>query len=456
MGYPHFPTVVSIAKRDILRTDPSTSVRAAADLMRDFNLTSVIFLVGGLPYIFTVEHILNIVHGGNDLERPLSTLGIPPATTVREEQTVLDAMEQMEISGSRYLAVADGVGSITGIVTYTDILDTIDPALLVEKRTIGELVRRKELVTFSPDWILEDVLCHLIHIEDSIIVVESSKPVGIITSKDAFRIVLSNRGLDGTLSEYMTTPVITVPCSASVYESLVVLTTKRIKRAVVLDELDQLLGVVTQSELVGFAYGYWSRLLRDHSGEIRELVAMLTAKAAQHRNDLLVDNLTGFGDRRHLAHRMRDEMERIKRYGGKSFSFLLIDIDSFKDINDRVGYAFGDEVIKSVANAISETLRGGDGSFRWGGDEFAVLLPHTSIAGAASLAARIKSRTAQMCFGAGVKVAVSIAVGEYMLTESEDSFFERIRGALCLAKQAGGNQVEISVDQPGRQSGNIL
>lgn len=445
MDSPHFPKIAAIAQKDLLETGPDTTLRAAADLMREHNLTSVVFRIDGRPHIFTVEHVLAAVHHGNSLARPLRELPIPPATPIGMQQSVLDAMEAMEAHGTRYLGVVDGQDRMVGIVTYTDIVSSIDPVFLVEKRTVGEVVKKKELMTFSPDWILEDVLCHLVHIEDSIIVVDDDRLVGIITSKDAFRIVLSGRNTEAPLSEYMSSPVITVSSRASIHEALMVIKLRNIKRAVVVDDGGHLVGVVTQSELVGFAYGYWTRLLKHHSGELRELVAMLSEKASRYRNDSLTDVLTGLGNRRLLSRRIAEEIERMRRYGGDAFSLIFIDIDDFKAINDTHGHTVGDEIIASLGKAIQGAVRGIDTVCRWGGDEFAVLAPHTGAAAAATLAARISTHAATLAFKGGAGITVSIGLGEFDGDPREKDFFDRIDAALYAAKSAGKNRIEVAV-----------
>lgn len=444
MDSPHFPRIASIAKTDLLEAGPETTIREAADLMREHDLTSVIFRLDGQPHIFTVEHVLSAVHHGSDLERPIAELPIQPATTITARETVLDAMEEMEAKGTRYLAVLDDTGRMVGIVTYTDIVSTVDPVFLIEKKTVGEVVKKKELMTFSSDWILEDVLCHLVHIEDSIIVVDDGRLVGIITSKDAFRIVLSGASTNRPLSEYMSSPVITVASGTSIHEALMTIKTRGIKRVVVVDEAGQLVGVVTQSELVGFAYGYWTRLLRHHSGELRELVAMLSEKADRYRTDSLTDALTGLGNRRLLTRRMSEEVERVRRYGNDGFSLLFIDVDNFKAINDHHGHAFGDEIIKLLGKAIHSSVRSIDTVCRWGGDEFAVLAPHTDIDDATVLATRISRRVTALSFKGDAMVTVSIGLGKFVDDKREKDFFDRVDAALYAAKRSGKNRVEIS------------
>ncbi len=101
------------------------------------------------------------------------------------------------------------------------------------------------------------------------------------------------------------------------------------------------------------------------------------------------DDLTGLLNRRSMDEHIIDEINRKKRYGGE-FSLILMDLDSLKSINDKGGHPAGDTVLFRVGKVINESIRSVDKSFRYGGDEFAVLLPNTSIEAALNVSERIR------------------------------------------------------------------
>ena len=92
----------------------------------------------------------------------------------------------------------------------------------------------------------------------------------------------------------------------------------------------------------------------------------------------LHDQLTGLGNRRFLIDRLNEETERANRKNGQ-YSLAILDVDFFKQVNDRFGYDVGDEVLCRIARAIEEGLREYDHCGRWGGEEFLILLPDTSL-----------------------------------------------------------------------------
>ena len=421
-------------------------MRSAVNLMIGEDISSIVFIKHGQPHVFSMEIVLELSNAGGDFEQNLFMLPIEPAKTIEKNKNVLDALDQLELSGNRYLIVVDpdDENSMTGILIYTDLLSSIDPALLLENKTIGQVVSRKEPVTFSQEWHFEDIFCHLVKSEDSVIIVDNGRPVGIITSKDAFRIISSGQSTNGLVTQYMTRPVMTMPASATIYDALIHLKTNRIKRAVIVDEFGILIGVLPQSEVVGFAYSNWAKMINHQSDGLRELVELLTRKAARHEQEALTDPLTGLGNRRHHDNYMDLEIERVCRYKGKTFSKLFIDIDHFKTINDRYGHAFGDKVLITVADTITNLIRENDRVFRWGGDEFVVLSPCTERVEATTLASRIKTSIEKLSFEVDCKVTVSIGCGEHTPDQSTEHFFQCIDQALFLAKSRGRNRIETA------------
>lgn len=344
----------------------------------------------------------------------------------------------------RYMGVTDSGGKLVGIVSYTDILASIDPAVLMERKAIGDLISRSLPVTFTADWTLEDVAHHLKKMEDAILIVESDRPIGIITTKDVFGILTSGKGMGETLGSYMISPVITTPRHFSISDALLQLKTSNTKRAIVVDEKNKLLGVVTQSELIGYAYGAWVNIMKNHTSELHELVGMLEEKNNKLERLSLTDELTGLGNRRLLCERMSEELERVTRYGAASCSLIIADIDYFKSVNDRFGHLAGDKVLVGIARLLESLIRRGDTAVRWGGEEFAILLSNTPLSLAQAFADRFRSSVEQLAIADTVSVTISMGVGEYVRQEGEENFFLRVDRALYRAKANGRNLVEIS------------
>lgn len=151
------------------------------------------------------------------------------------------------------------------------------------------------------------------------------------------------------------------------------------------------------------------------------------------------DELTGTLNRRGLLQHLEAEHDRAMA-GLGGYTLLMVDVDHFKAINDQHGHAEGDRVLQAVATSLRRALRADDRVGRWGGEEFCVLLPRTSLHDAEPLAQRVASRVAEE--GPGVRVTVSIGVAEHGAGDAAlASVIRRADAALYEAKAGGRNRV---------------
>ncbi|HEX8845044.1 MAG TPA: diguanylate cyclase [Pyrinomonadaceae bacterium] len=170
--------------------------------------------------------------------------------------------------------------------------------------------------------------------------------------------------------------------------------------------------------------------------------AAARAEVAQER--AMTDALTGLLNRYGLQHILAREQAEARRYN-RSLSCLVIDLDNFKTINDTYGHAVGDLALQQVAGILKEALRGSDTVFRYGGEEFLVLLPETALDGALALGEKIRAASAARPFGDGQRVFnLTLSAGASSLCEGEsgNDMIARADMALYQAKEEGRNRVE--------------
>lgn len=158
----------------------------------------------------------------------------------------------------------------------------------------------------------------------------------------------------------------------------------------------------------------------------------------------ITDSLTGLYLRRYFSERFGEELQRSERYKFK-FSFLMIDIDNFKRCNDTYGHLVGDVILKEIARLIKENVREIDIISRYGGEEFAVILPETDSAGAALASERLRKKIEENVFKAydeRLKITVSIGFAVYPEdANNAKALIERSDSALYAAKKSGKNVV---------------
>ena len=172
--------------------------------------------------------------------------------------------------------------------------------------------------------------------------------------------------------------------------------------------------------------------------------AVERAEAAQER--AMTDALTGLLNRYGLQHILTRELAEARRYN-RPLSCLVIDLDHFKSVNDTHGHSVGDVALQQIATVLSDNVRGSDMVFRYGGEEFLVLLPETDLEGAVSLAEKIRQATAARSFGDGERVfSLTLSGGAATLwdNESGNDMIARADMSLYDAKRQGRNRIEAA------------
>lgn len=180
----------------------------------------------------------------------------------------------------------------------------------------------------------------------------------------------------------------------------------------------------------------WHGMMLDISEQV--------AEEARLRRLSDTDDLTGLANRRKLIDRLDEEISLSNRHA-TPLSLMMLDLDHFKSINDTWGHLQGDQVLRDLAELCRRTLREEDLVARLGGEEFALLLPLTTIGPCQTLARRLCERIAAHDFGPGPgSVTVSIGLAEHRIGEARDTLIARADQGLYAAKHGGRNRVMTS------------
>jgi len=154
-----------------------------------------------------------------------------------------------------------------------------------------------------------------------------------------------------------------------------------------------------------------------------------------------LDELTGAGNRKLFTLLLQKE-KALSQRSIRPFSLIMIDIDHFKNVNDRFGHISGDQVLIAFTNLIKANLRQSDLLFRWGGEEFIILLPGETVDEADLLAEKLRTRIEHHPFEPLGKLTASFGVTEVLPGESDEETIRRLDSALYRAKENGRNRVE--------------
>lgn len=223
-----------------------------------------------------------------------------------------------------------------------------------------------------------------------------------------------------------------------------------LRQARELTEVEQLRETLID-EVVKLLQGH--NLLADKLDSTHQYLQVIETDSRQLTDELtrvrllsLTDELTDLPNRRAFLRRLEDEVGRVQRYG-LPLSLALIDLDLFKEVNDKYGHAAGDEVLRCYSKNILSIFRHHDMVARYGGEEFAVLLPNTDKEGALRALAKVKKRSSETRwqFNGTVRHVPTFSAGLalYKPGESPGAFIERADNALYRAKRLGRNRVEL-------------
>lgn len=211
-----------------------------------------------------------------------------------------------------------------------------------------------------------------------------------------------------------------------------------------------------QDEKLGDITFYRNTRFREH--ELANLEALMGTLVYPLRNAMryktaldqaFKDPLTGAGNRIALDDNLIREMELAKRHG-YDLSLMMLDLDHFKTINDNFGHLVGDEVLKAVVKTIQKCIRQTDICFRYGGEEFVVLLNNSNIANSRLIAERIRMNIADLCIETdNGLIQATVSTGLALLHKDDDlkALFKRTDKALYQAKNTGRNKVVVGEKQ---------
>ncbi len=288
------PRLSEIATTDVITLGGDASVFDAAQTMERHNIRDIIVVAGEGDFrIFDVPSMIAYRLGQADLDIPLDTLNLEPVPTIREDADVLEGMELIRDHGE-HICLVDGDGALSGIVSYSDLLASLDPKVMAENRQLGEMLVGTKFFSVDGKTRVAEVFERMYtHGHGEAIVTESGRAVGILTRGDVIRLLTHENSLDIPLETVASRPLVGVSDTTNIQDALAFCKTKHFKRIVVQNSSEEVIGIVTQKELVTLFYNRWSHFLTQQKEELKNLNSELQSQkeTLEHITDTIGEGL---------------------------------------------------------------------------------------------------------------------------------------------------------------------
>jgi len=438
------PNILDIATKDVLTICDTKTINNAIEVMYEKRHRDVIILPSNSKQftILTANDLIRLKTQNIDFETQIKDIKFNHVSTVSQDKSVAQALSEID-SNTSCLCVVDEDKNLKGFVSYFDMLSSIDPQLMLKKRVIGEIMLSTHLKYANMNEKTVDVIPMMDTIlSDCIVLVDDDNNAqGIITTKDIITIFGNQQDLNEPLSKYMSTPIQTIKSDTTISDALDYVQEKHFKRLIVEDFTGQIIGQITQEELLARVYSKWADVMRTNDTQLTKVNKVLKQRATKFEEISLHDRLTGVYNRAKFEQELQKEIDKFTRYDSESFALVFLDIDNFKKINDTYGHLIGDNVLKELALKVEKHLRKSDLFARWGGEEFVLILPLITLENAKKAAENIREYISSTDFEEVGKVTCSFGVSKFKKGDSFHSVILRADESMYEAKNSGKNRV---------------
>ncbi len=357
-------SVADIAPKISLRIDAGVSMRDIIDRLRSTGNSAALVLHDGRHAILTETDVIRFLAGGADIDRPAAQFVLSELMAVDGGMSLFTARKIFRRHGFRHLGVRDADGQVTRLLSYSDILHSVER---------DYVTRLKEMLDHRSEALQRSM--HNLHLIEKVI--NASMEGVIITDTDG--LIQSVNPAFTAITGYPAQEVIgrnpSLLSSGRHDRQFYVQMWARLKRD------GQWQGEIWNRTKAGTVYPEWLSItaINDDDGEVARYAAIFHDLTEVKRSEARIRQMAHFDDVTCLANRklFNDRLALAIHYAREQRSrcaVLALDLDMFKRINDRFGHACGDEVLRTLAQRIEESLGSTDTAARPGGDEFLVIL----------------------------------------------------------------------------------
>lgn len=266
-----FPTLQAIATRDVICLDDTASLNQALELMNRQRIRSLLVRSTRGYKLLLTRDLVTFHLQGVTFTAPLSQVFLPPVLQLSPDAGVEEAIRLISIHQAEQVCLVDADGQLKGIVSYTDLIQSLDPETLAENQRLSDLLRGVQLLQVNKEMPVSLVLSLMQQQGvNTALISEDRVPLGVLTQTDAIQLLQSGADLSQTVERVMSSPVFTLTEQLSIRQALTAIREKGFKRLVVVDQQKKVVGLISQQDLVSIYYNQWFDLVKKQQQELKE------------------------------------------------------------------------------------------------------------------------------------------------------------------------------------------
>lgn len=285
-----FPTLQSIATRQVITLNDRASLADALALMNQHTIRSVLVSTAKGYRLLQTKDLMAFHLQGISFTVPLSQVLLPRALHLPPEAEVQEAIKLISLHQAEQVCLIDVNDQLCGVVTYTDLVQSLDPGCLAENQRLGDLLRGMLLLQVNKEMPVNLVLSLMQQQGVSTALISEDRlPLGILTLADVMRLLGTGHDMSCRVDQVMSSPVTTLPEHFTVQQAIKSMHEKGFKRLVVVDDEKKVVGLIGQQDLVNLYYSQWFELIKKQQQDLLETIQHLEQKTLAFT--LLLDEL---------------------------------------------------------------------------------------------------------------------------------------------------------------------
>lgn len=264
-----FPTLQSLATTQVISLNEQASLAEALSLMNKHTIRSLLVNSSQGYRLLQTKDLMAFHLQGINFNVPLAQVLLPRALQLPPEVDVQEAIKLISLHQAEQVCLIDENERLCGIVTYTDLVQNLDPDALAENQRLGDLLRGMQLLQVNKEMPINLVL-GLMQQQDvnTALISEDRVPLGMLTLSDVMRLLAANTDLSSRVDTVMSSPVSTLPEHFSVRQAVNSMREQGFKRLVVVNDANKVVGLIRQQDLVNLYYSQWFGLIKQQQQDL--------------------------------------------------------------------------------------------------------------------------------------------------------------------------------------------